>query len=573
MTPIIPLPTSGGGERSGLPVPLTPLIGRDDELADLVTTLRDPSVRLVTLTGPGGVGKTRLAIDAATLRAPELRHGVTFVVLAPVRDPALVAATIARALELHDISDRPVADLLASALSGREMLLVLDNLEHVLPAAPLITDLLAACPDLTVLATSRARLRLSGERDVPVTPLALPQAGTSPAARDQLASGAIRLWVERARAANPAFSLTAANTATVVAICQRLDGLPLAIELAAAWSRVLSPDAVLARLERRLHLLTDGPRDAPTRLQTMRAAVAWSYDLLDPAEQALCRRLAVFTGGCTIEGADAVFAVPELPATRGDAVPAPDDTAPLVLDLVSALLDKGLLRPTTNAEGEPRLGMLETIREYGIEQLVNAGEDADVRNAHAAFTRTFVEAAAPGLEGSEHVAWFNRIEADLGNIRAAILRFQETGDTEDALRICGAMAWFWTAPNYLREGRVWFDRLLAEQGKVSSAVRAKALVANGDLANWLGDTDRAIALHREALGLWRALGDQRQIAATLRSLGASALDRRTSPRRNRCFPKRCRWPGRPVIDGIPRRRQTCSARPRGSAVTGGAPSP
>ena len=439
--------------------------------------------------------------------------------------PTLVGDTIALALDLQDITGRPLPDLISAALHGAPTLLVLDNMEHLLPAASLLIDLLAACPGLTILTTSRGRLRLSGERDMPLAPLTVPDPGAPIDLARMTEFGAVRLWTDRARAANPAFALTKANAPTVAAICRRLDGLPLAIELAAAWSRVLAPEAVLSRLERRLHLLTDGPRDAPTRLQTMRAAVAWSYDLLSPAEQVLCRRLAVFTGGCTIEGAEAVWSAPipdtELVAPRTEI----GSAGPGLLDLAGTLLDKALLRPTTNAEGEPRLGMLETIREYGLEQVTLSGEDAPVRDAHAAYFLAWVEASAPGLEGPDHVAWYHRIEAELGNIRAALTWFADHGQTEEALRLCGALAWFWTVPNHLGEGRAWFDRLLQNSAGVAPAVRARALGANGDLADWQSNDTLATHLHREALALWRAVGDRRQMAATLRSLGSAAIDR------------------------------------------------
>lgn len=525
IAPITSLAPAGMGATSGIPVALTPLVGRATELAELIALLQSPDVRLVTLTGPGGVGKTRLAIEAASQLTADLGDRVTFVALAAVRDPDLVDDTIALALDLQDLSGRTLPELIAAALRGAPALLVLDNMEHLLPAAPLLTDLLATCPELTVLTTSRGRLRLSGERDMPLAPLSVPDLG-APVDLARLPDyGAIRLWTDRAQAANPAFALTSANAQTVAAICQKLDGLPLAIELAAAWSRVLAPDAVLARLERRLHLLTDGPRDAPTRLQTMRAAVAWSYDLLNPAEQALCRRLAIFTGGCTIEGADAVWAAP-FSDTAQEVAPAEIGATPVgLLDLAGALLDKALLRPTTNAEGEPRLAMLETIREYGLEQVAVSGENDLVRDTHAAFYLHWVEASAPGLEGPEHVAWYHRIEAELGNIRSALTWLVEHDRSEEALRLCGALAWFWTVPNHLSEGRAWFDRLLHDPAGVAPAVRARALGANGDLADWQGNDTLATTLHQEALDLWREVGDRRQVAATLRSLGSAAIDR------------------------------------------------
>jgi predicted ATPase len=421
-----------------VPTPLTSFVGRERELAALTTLARRDDVRLVTLTGPGGVGKTRLALRAADLLAPAFADGAAVVELASVADPDLVAPAVARALGITDAGERPLAARLAGALRNRSLLLVLDNFEQVVDAAPAVAALLASCRGLKVLATSRAPLRISGEQDVPVPPLGLPEAS---APLDRLAEAeAVRLFVARARAADPAFVLTAEDGRAIASICARLDGLPLAIELAAAKTRLLPPSALLARLESRLPLLAGGPREAPARLRTMRDAIAWSHDLLSAEDRALYRRLAVFVGGFTLAAVEAIAV-----GLAGDALVG-----------VEALADQSLVRRIEVVAGEPRFAMLETVREFGLERLAESGEHDAVRDAHAAWCLALAEAAAPDLiAGRDLVRWLSRLDAELDNLRAALAWFDRLGKHTELLRLLAAIEEYWTARPYHAEVRRW----------------------------------------------------------------------------------------------------------------------
>jgi predicted ATPase/DNA-binding CsgD family transcriptional regulator len=470
-----------------LPLPPTPLVGRERETDRVAGLVRDRSVRLVTLSGPGGVGKTRLAIAVAREAVSSFPGGVFFVGLAPVADAAGAPAAVAHALHVREADGQRLTDRIAAHLRdmGR-VLLVLDNLEHLVDgAAQFAADLLAACPDLAVLATSRVRLRLSGEREVPVPPLAL-------AAADGGLSEAALLFAERARAVRPDFAVSDANAAAIADICRRLDGLPLAIELAAARVKVLTPAALLARLDPALPLLTGGARDGPARQQTVRDAVAWSYDLLPPADQALFRRLAVFAGGFTLADAEVVAA----------------DMNVVVLDGVAALVEHSLLRPDDAPGGEPRFVMLETVREFGLERLAVAGDEDVARDAHAAHFLSMVRAAEPALTGPDQIAWLDRLDAELPNLRAALDHLAAANRGDDALRMATALARFWHRRGRFAEGFARLAGLLGGPASSSDpAVRAPALAAAGQLARWRQDLDRAAALYAEALDLFRADGN------------------------------------------------------------------
>jgi predicted ATPase/DNA-binding CsgD family transcriptional regulator len=477
-----------------LPRFLTPMVGREREVAALHALLLRPDAPLVTLAGPGGVGKTRLAVRVAGEIGDAFTDGVAFVPLAAIRDPALVLAEIAQALGVREAGDRPLADQLVSLLRERALLLVLDNLEQVLAVAPRVAALLTACPRLTILATSRAPLRVSGERTFDVQPLALPgrvDVSGVPHLADLARAEAVHLFVERAHAARSDFALTETNAAAVAEVCQRLDGLPLAIELAAARVGTLPPAALLARLEKRLPLLTEGPRDAPQRLRTMRDAVGWSYDLLDPEGQALFRRLAVFVGGFTLEAAEGV---------------AGSDTTS-VLGGVAALVDANLLRLGEPGDAEPRYHMLETVREFGLDQLAASGEEEEARNRHAAWCLSLAERVEPELLGPEQRWWSERLEAEHANLRAALSWLTESSRNGSALRLASALWVFWFLRGHLREGYAWLTQVMAVENDASPADRVQALWSAGMLAWAQGDFRRAEALGAQA----RKLADEHSL--------------------------------------------------------------
>ena len=492
---------------------LTQLVGREAELAQVGALLRS-DVRLVTLTGPGGVGKTQLALAVAAQLDTDERFadGVTLVELAPVSDPALVLSVIAAEIGISDSGGGPLISALREALRPRRLLLVIDNFEHVLPAALLVAELLAGCPRLVVLATSRDRLHLRGEREVHVEPLALPPP-TDPGLVEDLAGvAAVQLFVERAVEARPGFALTTENAMVVAEICRRLDGLPLAIELAAAWVRVLPPSALLERLDQRLPLLGGGARDLPARQQTLRSTIAWSYDLLSAAEQALFRRLAVFTGGCTLEAAEDVISTVEAPAID-------------VLRGIASLVEKNLLQPVDDRGGGARYMMLETVRAFGLEQLAASGEEAAIRQQHAAWCLNLAERADPDLlnmsPGNQSL-W--RLVAERDNLRTALDWSHQSGDAETLLRLAGALSMYWYFRSALGEGRHWLETALASENSAPAPTRARALLGAGLMVLYQGDHDRAGEYLNAALAGYRSMGDRFHEPYSLFLLGVVAED-------------------------------------------------
>jgi predicted ATPase/DNA-binding CsgD family transcriptional regulator len=499
--------------QSNLPTPLTPLVGREQEIAAVCALLLRPEVRLVTLTGTGGVGKTRLAVQVAAEVLADFPDGVFFVSLASLSDPALVLSTIAQILDIKESGARPLSELLTAYLGDKHLLLCLDNFEHLLEASPQLTDLLRVCPHLAILVTSRAVLHLQGEHLFPVPPLAVPDLTQLPLTETLPSSAAVALFLQRAQAVQLTFQLSSTNARPTAELCIRLDGLPLAIELAAARIPLFPPQALLARLNQRLHLLTSGTRDVPVRQQTLRNTIAWSYDLLSHDEKTLFRRLAVFVGGCTFEAAEAVCT-------------AHADLEIDVLEAVAALVDKSLLRQEEQADGQPRLLMLETIREYALECLKASGEAEAVQRQQAIFFLRLSEEAEPKIRGPEQSTWRTRMEAEQDNLRAALRWTLESQEVEMGLQLAGALLAFWRVSNQDREGRNWCEQVLALPGaRARTVARAKALLAAGIMTMFQGDLPQAKLLLEESIAIGREAGTagKRNLAHALAVLARVAL--------------------------------------------------
>jgi predicted ATPase len=495
------VPLEPGARRTNLPLQRTALIGRRAERSALQPILLDSEIRLITLTGPGGTGKTRLAVQAASDAMDRFPGGIRFVNLAPLFDPKLVVSAIAQGVGIREAPGRPLSEVVKEHLAslGR-MLLVLDNFEQVAAAAADVSDILDACPGVTAMVTSRTALRVYGEREFSVPPLPLPESDAPLSPGRLLDFPSIALFVQRATAVKPDFSLTVQNADAIVQICRRLDGLPLAIELAAARVKVLPPAGLLARIASRLELLTGGARDLPERQRTLRRAIDWSHDLLTPEEQKLFRRLSVAVGGCTLEAAEAVC-------------DAQEDLGIDVLDGVTSLVDKSLLSQVGSGDGEPRFTMLETIREYGKERLEQSGETDSTRRAHAAYCLVLAEEGASEMAAAEREAWLGRCDAEHDNLRAAVEYLVESGNAEWGLRLGSALFWFWEPREHLTEGRRSIMALLELPGANSvSAYRAQALYAAGVLADAQLDFDSSWEFMNRSLEVQLQLGDKQGIA-------------------------------------------------------------
>ena len=501
---------------SNLPAQPTPIVGREAEIATLSQKLLEPELRLLTLVGPGGVGKTRLAVRVAEEVIPDFSDGVWFVGLAPISDPVLVIPSIAQTLDLHAPPGQSILAIIKAHLREKNILLVLDNFEQVMPAGSLLAEMLATCPHLTLLVTSRSALRLRGEHEFPVPPLSLPdlEKERMPDLETLQDYSAVALFEQRAASVRPDFTINGSNSKAVVEICARLDGLPLAIELVAARIKLLQPQAIRQRLEKRLELLTGGAHDLPTRQQTLRNAIEWSYDLLNDEEQMLFRRLAVFVGGCTLEAAEAVCRDDQAGSGSLD-----------VLDGIGSLINKSLLKQVdVEGESEAHYSMLETIREYAWDQLEAHGNADMLRDRHAAYFLRLAEETEPMLTKADQRQHLNALEREHDNFRAA-LKWCRTapGGAEMGLRLAGALARFWSLRDYLSEGRGWIDGALARPDAGGPTwARTRGLYAGALIADNQGDYDAVRAYCYESLRIKQELNDAISMASRYYILLAKA---------------------------------------------------
>ncbi len=489
-----------------VPATFTPLIGREQDVVAVCTLLRHPEVRLLTLLGTGGIGKTRVSLQVAVEMRETLADGVCCVLLASVTDPELVIPTIAQELGIQETGKQPIFEQVKLALREKRCLLILDNFEQVVAAAPQVEELLAACPHVKIMVTSRAVLHLQAEHEFPLAPLALPDLRQLPESEVISNYAAVKLFKQRAQAVLPNFQITQANAQAIAEICVRLDGLPLAIELAAARSKLLPPHALLGRLAQGLQVLSGGARTLPERQQTLSNTLKWSYDLLEAEEQRLFRRLAVFAGGWTLEAAEAVCQS------------AGEQTID-VLDSLASLIDKSLVRRTEQEGEEPRFMMLQTIHEYGLECLKESGEAGTIQYARAAYYLLLAEKAEPELYGAQQAVWLERLDKEYENLRAALQWLVEREEKETALRLAAALMRLCYVRGYLSEGRQWLDRAWSQKGEAAASVRIKVLVGMAWLAFYQNDFGRLMLLGEQARELLAELTEKRDIAKALKIQG------------------------------------------------------